>query len=1178
MQDFNVSQQFHIKPISRKAYSLSLPDNTSHVPRTTRAGLVLCLHIGFEPPDDCWVDGQPRAVMECFLNPATLPLASANSFVAKELRTQFKQIKLSESSLECAVDLVVENIHAFCTNLRRLHPTEQYDDSRRSHIHTDRVLFYYNGHGVPRPTSTELWFLNKHHTKYMPAKIDHIAKYIGNPATYILDCSNAGELVPFLSNLPDVYVFSATSEGQLLPIDPNLPADLFTSCLTAPIETCLSWYATRSHLSEVNYSVVSKLKRFNSGQVNDKKTILGELHSIFTAITDAICWNLLPPLLFRKLLRQDNPTAYLFRHFLLADRLFGYLGVKPLSVPKLPPTSHHFLWLSWDRTLDLFMRSIVFNHEGQIQSVDRPCFFSEQLKAFSHYVSFRPSAPPSSSVYHLPILLQAVIGQSHRDLAVELLAKFIDFGSWAAESLLEVGFVTYLRKLVDNKYFKQEFVHLWAKLMLYARPRLIAVIEGKNSRSSMDLKLFVALVCTSPNYRIKALACFVVAQFIDSNPQCLLKSLSMSRAQKLIDLLIDVGENFREVDDSDFNLFLQWLCLCVYQIFSKYNSQISCTEAVVISLSNIQLISSCHLVRSTCFAALRSVFCYFARFKALSNELITALLETCNSFCSDCSFVVRTEAFLFILNLIEKTVIQTNDYSLQLIPIVNILLYATFDPDLSVSFFFCNQILELRDKLSAVLSSRSRELEASLNEVFSQTEARVEHFGLRHPLIYSDKPDSKSNKYKKSRKTSDPLSVEPTVCDIPEVSGIQSILTDLFNDVTVDGKITSPTDSVDQMKLNIRNQSIMESTSRDNDHISNPIGFNVGVLQLLYPNSTNFSIQKLLFHPFDLTTIAVDPQGLAVLQSWNPNNNKEFPNGYFTAVPFGHCEFHGSQVCDAFLTDSKFSDGSLVSSTSDGAIFISKLPSLEEGNSFDKSLISGFRPVKNSKYWSSLGDTSLCSLSFHRIANSPDGSLVSSMGIGQNLSIIDLSSLTIRESFDLDPNTDPCALTWLDDNFIVLGSSDGKLSHFDLRSNQLGDVINTGLADVVDIQTQKKDPFTFIAADSTGFVQVFDIRNQTKPLTSIRCFSGSIVSFDLHQNAPYFVTLDSRNGVSAFNTDCELLSSQKYTSLQLLSHCRALGCLLHPHRSLVAVYDDFSNLSFLAKDREFKLHYDSCGL
>ena len=49
------------------------------------------------------------------------------------------------------------------------------------------------------------------------------------------------------------------------------------------------------------------------GKQTDRKTPLGELNWIFTAITDTIAWNMLPRSLFQRLFRQANlPTSAFF--------------------------------------------------------------------------------------------------------------------------------------------------------------------------------------------------------------------------------------------------------------------------------------------------------------------------------------------------------------------------------------------------------------------------------------------------------------------------------------------------------------------------------------------------------------------------------------------------------------------------------------------------------------------------------------------------------------------------------------------------------------------------------------------------------------------------------------------------------------------------------------------------
>ena len=47
------------------------------------------------------------------------------------------------------------------------------------------------------------------------------------------------------------------------------------------------------------------------GKQTDRKTPLGELNWIFTAITDTIAWNMLPRSLFQRLFRQASAVPLL---------------------------------------------------------------------------------------------------------------------------------------------------------------------------------------------------------------------------------------------------------------------------------------------------------------------------------------------------------------------------------------------------------------------------------------------------------------------------------------------------------------------------------------------------------------------------------------------------------------------------------------------------------------------------------------------------------------------------------------------------------------------------------------------------------------------------------------------------------------------------------------------------
>ena len=77
--------------------------------------------------------------------------------------------------------------------LRTLHELAELE---RIALQNERVLFHYNGHGVPRPTvNGEVWVFNKSYTQYIPMSIYDLQSWVGSPCIYVLDCSAAGLLV-----------------------------------------------------------------------------------------------------------------------------------------------------------------------------------------------------------------------------------------------------------------------------------------------------------------------------------------------------------------------------------------------------------------------------------------------------------------------------------------------------------------------------------------------------------------------------------------------------------------------------------------------------------------------------------------------------------------------------------------------------------------------------------------------------------------------------------------------------------------------------------------------------------------------------------------------------------------------------------------------------------------------
>lgn len=68
------------------------------------------------------------------------------------------------------------------------------------------------------------------------------------------------------------------------------------------LQIALRWFCSRSMLR--HEGITKELIDRIPGKQTDRKTPLGELNWIFTAITDTIAWNVLPRALFQKLFRQ----------------------------------------------------------------------------------------------------------------------------------------------------------------------------------------------------------------------------------------------------------------------------------------------------------------------------------------------------------------------------------------------------------------------------------------------------------------------------------------------------------------------------------------------------------------------------------------------------------------------------------------------------------------------------------------------------------------------------------------------------------------------------------------------------------------------------------------------------------------------------------------------------------
>lgn len=327
--------------------------------KTSNAALVLCLNIDVDPPDI--VKTNPCAVLECWVDPHTMPSYKALEVIGTNLQHQFEGLS-PKIPYKPILDPSSDDLRLNCEKARKV-------------AGDDTVLFYYNGHGVPKPTpSGELWCFNKNYTQYIPVTLNDVLGWLKTPCVYIWDCSAAGNLLTNLTTFAkakdeqalhtggvsehpyiEAIQLAACLADEQLPSCPELPGDLFTACLTSPIDIALRYFIANNQLP--NNLTADNVMQI-PGDLKDRRTPLGELNWIFTAITDTIAWTTFPRDVFTRLYRSDLLVASLFRNFLLAERIMKDFHCTPHTYPQLPPTKTHPLWASWDLAIDSCLRQL----------------------------------------------------------------------------------------------------------------------------------------------------------------------------------------------------------------------------------------------------------------------------------------------------------------------------------------------------------------------------------------------------------------------------------------------------------------------------------------------------------------------------------------------------------------------------------------------------------------------------------------------------------------------------------------------------------------------------------------------------------------------------------------------------------------------------------------------------
>ena len=167
--------------------------------KTVGVALVCCLNIGVDPPDV--VKASPCARLECWIEPTSEPPQKALEAIGNALQAQYERWQ-PRARYKLCTDPTVDDVKKLCVSMRRSSKDE-------------RVLFHYNGHGVPKPTNNgEIWVFNKSYTQYIPLSIYELQSWMESPSIYVFDCSAAGLVLQWYTHFAEQRVREAEKEGR----------------------------------------------------------------------------------------------------------------------------------------------------------------------------------------------------------------------------------------------------------------------------------------------------------------------------------------------------------------------------------------------------------------------------------------------------------------------------------------------------------------------------------------------------------------------------------------------------------------------------------------------------------------------------------------------------------------------------------------------------------------------------------------------------------------------------------------------------------------------------------------------------------------------------------------------------------------------------------------------------
>ncbi|KAJ2076634.1 Target of rapamycin complex 1 subunit kog1, partial [Coemansia sp. RSA 988] len=229
---------FHTHPRSLAVARMQIPDmHLQNKLRTT--GALLAVYLNLDDISESYdADTNVQPVLEAWVNPYTLPDQPRKSdVVAQNLIDQFGQIA-SQVTYKPLMDRSFARLKEYCMHYR-------------STVDDERIMFYYNGHGMPFPTPEgNFWVRQQQYNPHVylgrprcvPLSAETLTNWIGAPCAYVWDCAYAMKIVnAFEKNADKRNIEIATirktarSAGIKLPLD-NISSETLSAICTRVIK------------------------------------------------------------------------------------------------------------------------------------------------------------------------------------------------------------------------------------------------------------------------------------------------------------------------------------------------------------------------------------------------------------------------------------------------------------------------------------------------------------------------------------------------------------------------------------------------------------------------------------------------------------------------------------------------------------------------------------------------------------------------------------------------------------------------------------------------------------------------------------------------------------------------------------------------------------------------------